>query len=557
MHRSSALALSPLFQTKSEALSWPDRITLSYDRAKAITSLYKLTVDDVLNVSPNYWEFHTDPIHAIDLAAGTLLTIHYNLCVGTIAMFPAGKQRILDQLLAFELSGQYCLTELGHGLDAIHIETTATLLDTGEFELNTPSEVAAKFMPPTTPCGIPCVAVVYARLIVDHEDRGVKPFLVPLHDGRTMHRGIISKALYPRGGSHPVQHALTYFRKVRVLGTALLGDMNKYLSTSYLAILLVNIFRVVVGTLSMGAFALSSMRIASYIAGRYSMRRTVIDASTGKPKAIIAFSTQKIPILTAIAQTSVMEAFCAKAYRLFTSAEDLLQKHFVATIFKTTIIQHHHSILPVLSDRCGAQGLFEVNQISVMLADIRGAAIAEGDVLGISIRFAFDLIHRRVSPPPQLNPHHILAQHETSLLSELRDIISRSGKNRSQIDSLILPRCQDLMQAVGHRLAIDAARESGVEPLLIDLYVASVVKQDSAWYAEHADLSGSKQREMERETVEALSPKLGTLLGTLEAVRYVTAPIISDEQWNSYVNALAMFDHSTGLDGVNDLRSRL
>lgn len=63
-----------------------------------------MTEDDVLNVTPKYWEFHTDPINAMDGGAGTLLTIHYNLCVGTIAMFPAGKQKVLQQLLSFEIS---------------------------------------------------------------------------------------------------------------------------------------------------------------------------------------------------------------------------------------------------------------------------------------------------------------------------------------------------------------------------------------------------------------------------------------------------------------------
>lgn len=42
------------------------------------------------------------------------------------------------------LRGQYCLTEIGHGLDAINMETTATLLESGEFDLHTPTEAAAK-----------------------------------------------------------------------------------------------------------------------------------------------------------------------------------------------------------------------------------------------------------------------------------------------------------------------------------------------------------------------------------------------------------------------------
>ena len=41
-------------------------------------------------------------------------------------------------------SGQYCLTEVGHGLDIIHLETTATLLRDGFFDLHTPVPSAAK-----------------------------------------------------------------------------------------------------------------------------------------------------------------------------------------------------------------------------------------------------------------------------------------------------------------------------------------------------------------------------------------------------------------------------
>lgn len=38
------------------------------------------------------------------------------------------------------------LTEVDHGLDASNLETTATLLPSGEFELHTPHAGAAKFV---------------------------------------------------------------------------------------------------------------------------------------------------------------------------------------------------------------------------------------------------------------------------------------------------------------------------------------------------------------------------------------------------------------------------
>ena len=39
-------------------------------------------MEDVLFLSPKFWDLHTDPIACID-GATTLLTIHYNRCAGT------------------------------------------------------------------------------------------------------------------------------------------------------------------------------------------------------------------------------------------------------------------------------------------------------------------------------------------------------------------------------------------------------------------------------------------------------------------------------------------
>lgn len=48
-------------------------------------------------------------------------------------------------------------------------------------------------MPPTAPVGYPCVAVVFARAIYGQEDRGVKPFVVSIHDGHVMNPGVVCK----------------------------------------------------------------------------------------------------------------------------------------------------------------------------------------------------------------------------------------------------------------------------------------------------------------------------------------------------------------------------
>jgi acyl-CoA oxidase len=162
-----------------------------------------------------------------------------------------------------------------------------------------------------------------------------------------------------------VKHAITYFNRVRLPSKALLGTLDKDEDQRLAFFKLIH--RVPSGAVSVGVIAIVAMRACCYIAGRYSLRRTVTDAFTGKPRAIINFSTQYIPILTAIAQTLVMESFSTFARNLFTEARnDLLRRHVVATIFKASVLQLTLPMPIILGDRCGAQGLHEVNQLSAM-----------------------------------------------------------------------------------------------------------------------------------------------------------------------------------------------
>ena len=51
-----------------------------------------------------------------------------------------------------------------------------------------------RWMPITTPQeGFKRVGVVFARLIVEGEDRGVRPFIVNLNDGQNMCPGVMAK----------------------------------------------------------------------------------------------------------------------------------------------------------------------------------------------------------------------------------------------------------------------------------------------------------------------------------------------------------------------------
>lgn len=99
----------------------------------------------------------------------------------------------------------------------------------------------------------------------------------------------------------------------------------------------------------------------------YSLRRTVIDTSR-KPKSIFTFSTQKLPIATAVCRAIVMRSFRNWVARFFNDENgDMRVKHAVAACYKATIVQQASSSLHDISDRCGAQGLFSHNFFTVKM----------------------------------------------------------------------------------------------------------------------------------------------------------------------------------------------
>lgn len=136
--------------------------------------LLELKADDVKNMTSKFWQFHSDPILFRDTGAMTNITIQYNPALGTLLDLGSEKpelQHLIKGILNYTISlvfffgtlilvawfdwcisfffvtegrSQFLLTELGHGLDVINMETTATLLPSGEFDLHSPNEKAAK-----------------------------------------------------------------------------------------------------------------------------------------------------------------------------------------------------------------------------------------------------------------------------------------------------------------------------------------------------------------------------------------------------------------------------
>jgi len=323
----------------------------------------------MVRVDPYYLDgliAHLPTAFTPDSGSWTILTIHWNLCMGTISSFLSERPDLLPLLQAlerFDICGEFLLTELGHGLDARNLETTATLQTDGSFVLHTPHPRAAKTMPPSSPhSGMARTAVVFARLMVAGQNCGVRPFIVPLNDASgAMCRGVTC-ALFPAlPGAKAIDHSSTSFYHVPLPAGALLGDLHgspKDERKNFLRA----INRVTVGTLCLSTSNATVLRVAGCIAGRYSAQRRV-----GAPKSvpILSFSTQYGPIARTLAHAVIFDNWAIESTQSFMANVGKLDaQNVIGGVFKATVLSYTQKALSDLVDRCGWQGLYAHNQVS-------------------------------------------------------------------------------------------------------------------------------------------------------------------------------------------------
>ncbi|KAI0735596.1 acyl-CoA oxidase [Earliella scabrosa] len=552
------LATSPLFDHISEHVPVAERIHVSHERAKAIGLRYALTIEDVLRPSKKFWDIYVDYTTTLDGGAAALLSIQLNLMAGTLAPFTEKRPELrplLDDVLTFRVSAQFMLTELGHGLDAANIETTATLREDGSFDLHTPNPNAAKFMPPTLPFGgVPRVGIVIARLVHRGVFKGLRPFIVALNDGKDMCKGVTARELPTRTGSKAIGHALIYFDHVILPFDALLGEVEQMTHARHHFLRM--IWRVGIGSLSLAALVVPALKMAAYIGANYSVRRKVGSGTAGDQRVpIMSFQTQQLPILHALAQGFVLDAFYRRTTAWLTeiSLDNMSLRNAISAIVKATMTGHWRRTGITIVDRCGAQGMFDFNLLLPMEMELRGAAIAEGDVLALCIRLAPELLLGRYRIPTSQHPTSRLALHERRLTDELQAIIASASVNGGHrgpdVSRLLLPRCMPYIEAIGHRMAYEAATDAGVALPLLRLYEAGVVGVDLAAYLEFGLVPSRRAwAEEEAAALSEVYARLDSFLDATGAAPYARAACVSQEAWDAFVRTLEVYDGSAQYD---------
>ncbi|KAL1630024.1 hypothetical protein SLS54_000884 [Diplodia seriata] len=504
---------------------------------------------DILTLSPKFWNFHLDPIHATANNCLVLLTTHLNLCIGTLGSYLKDRPDLgplIEKLLKFEINGQFLLTEVGWGVDADELKTTATMQPDGTFDLHTPYHQAAKFMSPTTPdAGMPSGGIVYARLIVDDEDRGVRPFWVLLHDSEQMEDGVISYALPKRAGTQATDHAVTFFSHKRLAKDSLLGSLEKPADPA--AHFSSIVARASIGTLSLSTVNVPCLKLCTYIAAKYSQRRTVTAPDGHSQLPLLHYRTHQAPILHALAQSLVWAAAASHAAATFASpSAPTALKSALAISFKTAIQAQAQATLTTLSARCGAQGLYEHNQLVSCQNLMRGNSLAEGDVVVIAARLVADLLVHPDHPlPPLAFPDAPPARLAAGLLAEARavyDALPTGSSDDPAFNAKVLPLCQDVAEAIGRSVAYDAARGAGVAADVLRVFEAGCVRAGEAWFVENMGWTRREVAEREERALEELYARFDEVVDGLGVAAYARVPLMTEGAWEAFVARLPRFE---------------
>jgi acyl-CoA oxidase len=180
------IADSSLFTHEEELVT-----DLNFTRGRVIQQIKYLLKDYNMSYAKDQEDpsFKMIPGYSLaeySLALTTRVLVHLFLYIDSIQDLGTEKHRtLIDKAYRFEDFGCFAMTELGHGSNVSGVETTATFdLKTNSFLFNSPSRTAAKWWVGAL-ADTANMAVVFAQMIVEGQNKGVHAFLIPIRDRLT------------------------------------------------------------------------------------------------------------------------------------------------------------------------------------------------------------------------------------------------------------------------------------------------------------------------------------------------------------------------------------
>jgi acyl-CoA oxidase len=479
---------------RREGLTTRELCTLSYQRFRYLHTRLDLSIANVFSDLRHLLALH-EWVCLVDGTLTTLMTIHFNLCIGSILQLGGGRselQPLIEELDRLETVGVFLATELGYGNNVQSLETEARYDHSAqEFILHTPAIQAQKFMPNTGADGVPKLAVVMARLKIGAQDCGVFPFIVRIRTMNELCDGV-RVTLLGEKPDYALDNAVTSFDSVRVPRSQWLSGSDSWIDEGGRFHSSINsrarrffsaMNRVQSGKLCLGFSALGFLRGSVQVTMRYAQQRNTFGPGRSDV-SILYYSSYRRALFEAIA-TSYAATFLMQhardAYHSRSHAENLATNRSLA-IAKTFTSSRAQRITGMCRERVGAQGLFLSNRIISYWIQTSGIVTAEGDNEVLLVKTARELLFCLDYEPPKASATvdqslaelplrglvALVAGHERCMHQTISAAISGGTRATfSQAWNTNLPRAIELASVYGVRVALEcflAALESVDEP---------------------------------------------------------------------------------------------
>lgn len=397
---------------RPEGLTSQQHCALSYRRFRYLRERLDLNVERLFADYERLLALH-EWVGLVDGTLTTILTIHYNLCIGSIRALGNGRRELqpfLDELERLDTFGVFLATELGFGNNVQALETQAVYdAHNDEFVIDTPSIRAQKFMPNTGADGVPKLAVVMARLKVAGRDCGVFPFLVRVRTEWTVCDGVRVTALGEKP-EYALDNAMTSFRSVRIPKHQWLSGPDSQIDrygqfTSAITSRARRFFsamnRVQTGKLCLSVAALTVTRASLQLTARYALQRMTFGPGRSDVP-ILYYRTYQQALLEGVATGYACSFLVRHALADYTHAgrADSVTTHRLLALTKVFVSSRGQQVIAMCRERVGAQGMFVANRMIGYGIQVNGVVTAEGDNELLLIKTARELLQRMDYAPP-------------------------------------------------------------------------------------------------------------------------------------------------------------
>jgi acyl-CoA oxidase len=579
----------PIFDA-SDHLTASEQCTLAYARMRFLRRVLDLRARDLLQDPHRLLALHAWT-SIVDGTLTTLLTIHYNLCIGSIVQHGNDRPElapVLAELDDMESVGVFLATELAYGNNVQALQTTAHYdREHDEFVLHTPSREAQKFMPNTGAHDVPKIAVVMARLHVDTVDCGVFPFIVRIRTSEGLCEGVHVTALSSKP-DYALDNAVTSFHHVRIPRANWLhgvhsniGANGRFQSTirSRRTRFLNAMDRVQTGKLCLSAAAAAGTSAALQLTVSYAAQRRTFSL-TGREVSILSYSTYQRAMSEAVATNYACWLLVRHAQVMMQAQTDAVLTNRTLALCKVFVSSRSLDVLGCCREKVGAQGMFSRNRIISYLLHTNAIVTAEGDNEVLTIKSARELVLGasytlpepetvRESVPLLQSTDYLIALlrgHERALVLRLRSVLVGTPDNVAKFDAWndhLVEACE-LARAHAARIALER-----FEPLLENLedeharviverlmrtFALQEISKCAAALIGEGLLSIELARQIERERA-SLARALGPDLSLITQASAVPSALLRAPIADDYLDAYDYFsrEHTTHSSGVRQL----